>query len=121
MKRMMIVLAIVIGLFCPVQAKAEVLNIEATAYCTDGITSTGEHTVEGITLAGCPRWYGKTVWVFEDKGNGIQVENLIGCYICTDTGSSRIRNGEVVDIFISDYNRAIEFGRKKVYVYIDNA
>lgn len=117
MKRMMILLTMLVLLF-PLNVKAETLQIEATAYCDNGTTATGEQTYEG----GCafsPKYYGKTIWVFEDKGNGIQVENLIGCYKCNDTGSSRIRNAEVIDIFINDYESCIQFGRKKVFVYVE--
>ncbi len=100
----------------------ELLNIKATAYCyNSGQTATQTIPMEGRTLAGKREWFGKTAYIWEDKGNGIEPENFIGCFQVEDTGSEPIRNGYVVDVFIEDYDRAIEFGCKKVFVLLIEA
>lgn len=71
----------------PTKVKAaELLSINATAYCVTGTTATGTQTTEGRTLAGCPDWYGMTAFVWEDRGNGIEEENFIGMFTVEDTG-----------------------------------
>lgn len=105
----------------PTYARAdELLTIDATAYCVSGTTSTGTQTVEGRTAAGSPEWYGMTAYVWEDTGNGIKPENLIGIYTVEDTGKKggSVRNGRTIDIYLKDYNRCIQFGRKKVFVWL---
>lgn len=93
----------------------EVKKCWATAYCLTGTTASGTHTTEGRTLAARPCDIGKTAVLFLDDGDGlIKMENLIGTYICEDTGGDTIKKGYVVDVYISDYDRAIEFGAKRV-------
>lgn len=100
----------------------ELLNIKATAYCyNSGQTATQTIPMEGRTLAGKREWFGKTAYIWEDKGNGIEPENFIGCFQVEDTGGEPIRQGYVVDVFITDYDRAKEFGCKKVYVWLMDA
>jgi len=112
-----------IALFCLHQVSAnEILQVKATAYCyNSGTTSTGTVPEEGRTLAGCPDWYGKTIVMWEDKGCGIQPENYIGTFICEDTGGEPIRKGYVVDVFITEYERAKQFGSKNVIIQIIDA
>lgn len=120
MKKMIIILISLIVLF-PTRVKAdELLNIDATAYCVSGTTATGTQTVEGRTAAGHPDWYGMTAYVWEDTGEGIQPENLIGVYTMEDTGKKggKVRNGGCIDVYLTDYERCIEFGRKKVFVWL---
>lgn len=108
----------------PTKAKAdELLTINATAYCVTGTTATGTQTTEGRTLAGHPDWYGKKAFVWLDKGNGIQEENFIGQFTVEDTGKKggSVRNGETVDIYMTDYDRCIRFGRQNVFVYLMDA
>ena len=46
----------------------------------------------------------------------------IGTYEIEDTGGDeRIVNGNCIDIYIPDYDAAIEFGRKDVVVYLIEA
>lgn len=123
MKKLIIILAAGIFLMFPREAKAEeLLNIKATAYCyNSGQTATQTVPLEGRTLAGKREWFGKTAYIWEDKGNGIEPENFIGIFTVEDTGGQPIRDGYVVDVFIKDYDRAIEFGCKRVYVWLVDA
>lgn len=114
---------LVLMMICLVPTKvkaAELLNIEATAYCVTGTTATGTQTTEGRTIAGHPNWYGYTAYVWEDKGNGIEEENFLGSFTVEDTGKKggQVRNGKVVDIYLTDYDRCIQFGRKNVFVWL---
>ena len=97
----------------------EVRRVTATAYCDYGTTATGTQTCEGRTLAAKREDFGKRAFVYRDDGDGIiRQDNLIGSYICEDTGGKPIRQGYVVDIFIDDYDRAMQFGAQKVIVLL---
>lgn len=91
------------------------LPMTATAYCIDGTTATGTHTRKGI-CAGKREWFGKTAVVYSD--NDGEIGNLIGIYKVEDTGGKPIRNGQILDIWMPTYDECIQFGRKKVHVYI---
>ena len=93
------------------------IEMQATAYCIDGTTATGTHTRRGI-CAGKREWFGKTAVVYAD--NHGEIGDLIGIYKVEDTGGDLIRNGKVLDIWVPSYDEAIQFGRRKVHVYILN-
>jgi len=93
------------------------IEMQATAYCIDGTTATGTHTRRGI-CAGKREWFGKTAVVYAD--NHGEIGDLIGIYKVEDTGGNSIRNGKVLDIWVPSYDEAIQFGRRKVHVYILN-
>jgi 3D (Asp-Asp-Asp) domain-containing protein len=93
------------------------IEMQATAYCIDGTTATGTHTRKGI-CAGKREWFGKTAVVYAD--NHGEIGDLIGIYKVEDTGGDPIRNGKVLDIWVPSYDEAIQFGRRKVHVYILN-
>lgn len=93
------------------------IEMQATAYCIDGTTATGTHTRRGI-CAGKREWFGKTAVVYAD--NHGEIGDLIGIYKVEDTGGDHIRNGKVLDIWVPSYDEAIQFGRRKVHVYILN-
>lgn len=100
----------------------EIHEVKATAYCyNSGQTATGTVPMEGRTLAGKREWFGKTVVVWENKGNGIEPQNYIGTFICEDTGGEPIKKGYVVDVFIKDESRAKIFGSKDVIIQIIDA
>lgn len=104
-----------------VKADSVFFKTEATAYCITGKTATGTYTQEGRTAAGRPEWFGKTLIIWIDDGSGqIKAENYIGTYVCEDTGGEKVRNG-VLDIYIKDYDRAMQFGRKQVIVQLISA
>ena len=93
------------------------IEMQATAYCIDGTTATGTHTRRGI-CAGKREWFGKTAVVYAD--NHGEIGDLIGIYKVEDTGGDPIRSGKVLDIWVPSYDEAIQFGRRKVHVYILN-
>lgn len=115
MKKLIIALIIaVLSISTPVKA-CEVYTAKATAYCITGETATGTQTVEGRTVAGKREWFNKTMVLYIDDGDGlIKPENYIGTYVVEDTGSQPIRDGKVIDVYIADYIRAKQFGRKDV-------
>lgn len=93
------------------------MTVIATAYCNspicinvakwnDGITATG--TVAGLqTIAVDPKVIA--------LGSVVYVENM-GWYKAEDTGGAI--KGNRIDIFMGDYKKAREFGRKKVRIKI---
>lgn len=116
-------LAISIMLFCVSKVSAnEIYHVKSTAYSyNSGQTATQTIPCEGRTLAGKPEWFGKTVIAWVDKGNGIEPQNYLGTFICEDTGGEPIKKGYVVDIFIKDHDRAIQYGMKKLIILVINA
>lgn len=100
-----------VGEVAPVQ-----LQIEATAYCY-GTTRCDGGTVRTGICAGRPEWYGKVAAIYLDD-NGSPGE-FLGYFEILDTGGDdRIKNGTVLDIYITDYDACIEFGRRKVIVLL---
>lgn len=97
------------------------LHIEATAYCNEAgnLTSTGTKTIENLTCAFSPKYYGWSADVYEND-NG-KVGTFIGSYIVQDTGGNDIRSGKVIDIYMEERTDAINFGRKKVIVFLTKA
>ena len=87
----------------------QVHNFEATAYCDLGITFSGVYVQRGI-VAGDPHVL--------PIGSIIEVEagRYSGVFSVMDTG--RLIKGEIIDIFIPDYDEAIQFGRQQVTVKI---
>lgn len=122
MKKFIIASLLMLLAFNPREVKAnEVVTAIATAYCPTGnLTATQTVPREGRTIAGKREWFGKTLVVFEDKGNGLEPQNYLGSFICEDTSKagSPVASGRVVDILIEDYDRAVQFGAKKVIIYI---
>lgn len=97
-----------------------VKHIEATAYCHGELTCTGKKIREGYA-AMSKRYLGMTAIVYEVDENG-QPLDYIGTYEIEDTGGDyRIKNGNCIDIYIPDYDVAVEFGRKQVVVYLIEA
>ena len=93
----------------------EYFEVEATAYCDGEVCCRGEIPRWGI-CAGKPEWYGKIIALYESD-NG-KIGEFIGYFECLDTGSEQIKNGEVIDIFNPSRDWCLQFGRKKVIVYI---
>lgn len=102
-----------------VQGDFEELHIEATAYCYGTTTCTGKPVREGIA-AMSKGYLGKTAIVYTDMEG--EPGELIGIYEIEDTGGDyRIQEGRCIDIYIPDYDKAIEFGRQNVIVFIIDA
>lgn len=95
-------------------------HIEATAYCYGTTTCTGKQVREGYA-AMSKRYLGMTAIVYSEDENGNPLD-YIGTYEIEDTGGDyRIKNGNCIDIYIPDYDKAIEFGRQNVVVYLIEA
>lgn len=104
----------------PVQAEEIFLyKAIATAYCITGETATGSITTENRTAASKPEWFGATLYIWFDDGDGIiKPENFIGTYTVEDTGGESVKSGRVIDIYIANYEEAKKFGNKKVLVQV---
>lgn len=106
----------------PTKVKAEepqLYKTWATAYCTEGTTATGTQTTEGRTVSGKREWFGSTMILWSDDGDGaIKPENYIGTYVVEDTGGDTIKNGYVIDIFIKEQEKAKQFGSRRVIFQI---
>ena len=88
----------------------------ATAYCVTGQTSTGTQTTVGRTLAVNPGVipYGTHVWLYLEGGT------LVGDYYAEDTGGNMLEHPYVIDIYMgTDYDTCIEWGVKRVSVYVE--
>lgn len=99
---------------------ADPFVVECTAYCDEGITASGKHTVEGLTIAGAREWIGCAAILYEVNENG-SIGDMIGIWEFTDTGYGRdgdIPRGETVDIYLEDYDACIEWGRQEVYLQV---
>ena len=95
-------------------------HIEATAYCYGTTTCTGKPVREGYA-AMSKKYLGMTAIVYAEDENGNPLDH-IGTYEIEDTGGDyRIKNGNCIDIYIPDYDKAVEFGRQKVVVYLIEA
>ena len=81
----------------------------ATAYCIKGITRSGVRVRRGIVAADPSRI---------PLGSVIQVRagSYSGIYRVLDTGSAI--KGEIIDIYVPDYNEAVRFGRKRVQLRV---
>lgn len=123
MKRILTLTALLVLIIAkPVKAdaKVEIVKAIATAYNIKGETATGTQTVEGRTIAGKRDWFGKVlvVWEDPDRSGRIKAENYIGTFICEDTGGETVSGGQVVDVFMEDYDDCMNFGSKKVIIQI---
>lgn len=97
------------------------LVMEATAYCHGTVTSTGTSPAVGRTVAVDPSVipYGSKLtidgvsgYIAEDCGNYWSDER-------SHTGYYKHIRGNRIDIFVEDYQTAIQFGRREVLVEIE--
>lgn len=99
-----------------VKANDEYVEMEATAYCDEGLCYDETVPMQGITVAAAKEYIGKTFVIYDENWT------LIGIYECRDTGGDyRIKNGTVVGIYIDSEYECIQFGRQKVHVKIVDA
>lgn len=84
-------------------------EVTATAYCDYGITKSGAVATKGVVAADPS--------VFP-MGSVLEVRagRYSGIYTVLDTGSAV--KGATIDIFIPDYEEAVQFGRRKVRVRV---
>lgn len=89
--------------------RTRAVMMEATAYTwTGNTTSTGTWPVEGRTVGVDP-----TVIPYNSK----LIINGRGGYIAEDSGD--LVKGHKIDIYLSDYNECLSFGRRNVNVIIE--
>lgn len=99
---------------------AEAFMCEATAYCYDNITASGEQPVAGKTIAGAKEWIGCVACVYSVSPEG-GIGDFIGYYEINDTGYGKdgdIRRGETIDFFMETKADCMNWGRRNVYVKI---
>ena len=76
----------------------------------------GAYTTVGRTLAVNPGVipYGTHVWLYLEDGT------LVGDYYAEDTGGNMLEHPYVIDIYMgTDYDTCIEWGVKRVSVYVE--
>lgn len=100
----------------PEEEMPQGVKMLATAYCINGTTATGTQTRVGIAAAK-RSWFGKTISVYQLKDG--KPSTLIGKYVVEDTGGDNIRNGKVLDIWMPTEDECFAFGRKSVYVVVE--
>ena len=88
---------------------------EATAYCYGTVTRTGTRPVEGRTLAVDPEVIPLGSQVYVSCETWPEVD---GVYTAEDTG--RLVKGLIIDIYMTDRNACIQWGRRTVEVKIIN-
>lgn len=92
-------------------APGATLELEATAYCTDGTTKSGVETESGVAAADP---------VVLPQGSVIRVvapeTRYSGIYTVLDTGQKV--QGKVIDLFVPSCDEAQVFGRKPVEVTV---
>lgn len=98
------------------EPKVNCYFMQATAYCINGRTASGENTRVGI-VASKPEWIGKTMAVYL-RGKDGKAGQFLGYFEVKDTGGSSIRNGNVIDLWLPTYEECMAFGRKEVVVFL---
>lgn len=90
-------------------SETNAMVFEATAYCDFGITYSGVWVQRGIVAAD-PH--------ILPIGSVIEVQagDYSGIYTVMDTGG--VVKGRIIDIFLPDYDEAIQFGRQEVKVRV---
>lgn len=100
---------------------SRILVMEATAYCHGTVTATGTTPTPGKTVGVDPKVipYGSKLiidgvsgYIAEDCGNYWSDER-------SHTGYYKHIRGNRIDLFVSDYETAIQFGRREVIVEIE--
>ena len=93
----------------PLLPVAGPVDFEATAYCDFGVTKSGVRTIPGIAAADPS---------VLPLGSLIYLENsnYRGVFRILDTG--RLVKGRIVDIYMTSYDDAINFGRQPVKVSV---
>jgi 3D (Asp-Asp-Asp) domain-containing protein len=93
----------------PLVPHSGLLSFEATAYCDFGITKSGAQTVPGVAAAD-PSVLPLGSLIFVENSNYRGVLRIL------DTG--RLVKGRIVDIYMTSYDDAVNFGRQPVEVTV---
>lgn len=91
----------------------KVINVKATAYTTDGSSTTATGTAPGVgTVSVDPDVipYGTKLYIMAEDGSWVY-----GYAVAEDCGSF---TGNRIDIYFDTYNDCIKFGRQNATVYI---
>jgi len=95
------------------------LEFNITAYCpcsiccgvhADGITASGTRVKEGRTIAVDPEVI--------PLGSRVIVEGFDTVFIAEDTGNPKYMSGKRIDIYLSDHDAALKFGREDRKVWV---
>ena len=79
--------------------------IRCTCYCTGSITATGKRVQEGM-IASSRDHFGQSANLYTETGE------LIGTFVCEDTGGKPIRKGKVIDVYRVNIDRVHEWQRE---------
>jgi 3D (Asp-Asp-Asp) domain-containing protein len=93
----------------PLLPVSDPVDFEATAYCDFGITKSGARTIPGIAAAD-PSVLPLGSLVF------LENSNYRGVFRILDTG--RLVKGKIIDIYMTRYVDAVNFGRQPVKVSV---
>jgi len=88
---------------------SEPVEFEATAYCDSGITKSGVQTSPGVAAADPSVLPLGSLIFLENSG-------YRGVFRILDTG--RLVKGKIVDIYMTQYDDAVNFGRQPVKVMV---
>lgn len=69
--------------------------IRCTCYCTGTITATGKRVREGM-ISSSREHFGQSANLYTETGE------LIGTFVCEDTGGKPIKQGKVLDVYRND-------------------
>ena len=84
------------------------MNVNATAYFGDEITSTGVKPIVGRTIAVDPR--------IIPYGSKVYIPAFDKVFVAEDCGSAI--KGNRIDIFMNSYNECMEWGYRGITIYI---
>lgn len=91
-------------------------KMTATSYCLTGLTASEKPVREGI-VASKPEWIGRQVAIYHLNKDG-SLGGFIGYFDVEDTGGDAIQSGRVIDIWMPEYEQCMQFGRRKVAVFL---
>ena len=100
---------------------SRILVMEATAYCHGTVTATGTRPTVGRTVAADTRILPYGTKLVIDGVSGYVVEDCGNYWSDKKAPSGYYKHirGNRIDLFVSDYEAAIQFGRRKVIVEIE--
>lgn len=79
--------------------------IRCTCYCTGTITATGKRVREGM-ISSSREHFGQSANLYTEAGE------LIGTFVCEDTGGKPIKQGKVLDVYRNDIDGVHEWQKE---------
>lgn len=79
--------------------------IRCTCYCTGTITATGKRVREGM-ISSSREHFGQSANLYTETGE------LIGTFVCEDTGGKPIKQGKVLDVYRNDIDGVHEWQKE---------